>query len=219
MPHPIEQTLAIITSPESKLRDISPIIYRLPNDLPAHETRMRYLDQTNCASRTMRLWLRMEYGSDWHMQTDQKDDSDVFALIREPKIRWWSGVRGWMNNLPWYAWWQNEQLMKKFFPHFNRFTMNQSQVLDVVKPKHLIKVDGDLDQRFTNFCRKHRLRQYGKLFWDKNHRHTSQQILEMENKGYSQLKSWLKNNKKWQDKLDAFLEPDYNWWKKVDMQE
>ena len=119
MPQPIEQTLAIINSPDSKLTDITPIIYRLPNDLPEHETRMRYLDQTSCASRTIRLWLKMEYGDKWHMQTTEKDDSDVFALVREPRIRWWSGIRSWMYNLPWYAWWQNEQLMEKFFPHFN----------------------------------------------------------------------------------------------------
>ena len=219
MPTRLEQTLAIINSPESKLTEITPIIYRLPDDLPAHETRIRYLDQTNCASRTMRLWLTTEYGSGWHMQTDQKDDSDIFALVREPKIRWWSGVRAWMNNIPWYAWWQNEQLMEKFFPHFNRFTTNQSQILDVVKPKHLIKVDSDLDQRFTNFSRKHKLRQYGPLEWHKNDRYRDKNQREMENKGRSQLTHFLKDNKKWQDKLDAFLEPDYKWWDKVQYQD
>ena len=35
MPTAIEQTLAIINSPDSKLRDLTPIIYRLKNNQPA----------------------------------------------------------------------------------------------------------------------------------------------------------------------------------------
>ena len=41
----------------------------------------------------------------------------------------------------------------------------------------------------------------------------------MENKGRSQFARWLEKNKEWQDKLDAFLEPDYKWWDKVQHQD
>jgi len=216
MPEPIEQTIAIINSPDSKLRDITPIIYRLNDSHPAHITRFRYLDQTCCASGTMRNWLSTEYGSKgWHMQTDQKDDSPMFALVRDPRERWWSGVRSWMNNLPWYSWWENEQLMTDYFPHFNRFTTSQWQILDQVEVDHYIKVDSDLADRFANFCRKHKLLQYGRLKKFKNHRHQDENVMKMENTGRSQLEKFLRQNKKWNDKLEEFLAPDYAYWDRV----
>ena len=215
MPTAIEETLAIINSPDSKLRDISPIIYRLDDDLLGDIKRFRYLDQTCCASGTIRNWLMTEYGDKWHMQTDQQDDSMLFALVRNPHERWWSGVRSWMNNLPYYAWWENEQLMEKFFPHFNRFTTSQSQILDQVKVDHFIKVDSDLDERFSNFCRKHRLLQFGRLKKYKNHRHVDPKVKAMEDKGRTQFEKWLRKNRKCHDKLEEFLAPDYRYWDKV----
>ena len=156
-----------------------------------------------------------EYGDKWHMQTDQQDDSMLFALVRNPHERWGSGVRSWMNNLPYYAWWENEQLMEKFFPHFNRFTTSQSQILDQVKVDHFIKVDSDLDERFSNFCRKHRLLQFGRLKKYKNHRHVDPKVKAMEDKGRTQFEKWLRKNRKWHDKLEEFLAPDYRYWDKV----
>ena len=219
MPTAIEQTLAIINSPDSKLRDTSPIIYRLNDDVPNDLVRFRYLEQTCCASGTMRHWLSTEYTNQWQMQTDQKDQSWVFALVRHPHERWWSGVRSWMNNLPWYSWWENEELMEKFFPHFNRFTTSQSQILDQVKVTHYIKVDQALDERFSKFCRKHRLLQYGRLRKYKNQRHVDENVKKMEDKGRVQFERFLRQNKKWQDKLEEFLDRDYTYWQKVEHQD
>ena len=215
MPTAIEQTLAIINSPESKLREITPIIYRLKNDQPAGVKRFRYLDQTCCASGTMRNWLDTEYKGNWHMQTNEDDDSMMFALVRHPHERWWSGVRSWMNNLPWYSWWENEQLMEKFFPHFNRFTTSQWQILDQVNVDHYIKVDTNLDERFSKFCRKHGLLQFGRLKKYKNHRHVDEKVKAMEDKGRQQFERFLRSNKKYNDILEEFLAPDYKYWDKV----
>lgn len=219
MPTAIEQTLAIINSPDSKLRDLSPIIYRLTDDNDPNMTRFRYLDQTCCASGTMKHWLRTEYGNKWQMQTDEKDDSWIFALVRNPHERWWSGVRSWMNNLPWYSWWENEELMEKFFPHFNRFTTNQSQILDQVEVEHYLKVDPALDERFAKFCRQHKLLQFGRLRKFKNQRYVNENVKKMEDKGRRQLEKFLRENKKWKDKLEDFLQPDYKYWQKVEHQE
>lgn len=221
MPEPIEITKQIILSPDSKLRESFPVIYQLP-EAATHdkEGRVRYMDQTCCADKSIRRWLNQEYGAIELQMPDKEhtDQSEIFALVREPEQRWWSGVREWMNNLPWYAWWLDEQIMQ-FWPHFNRFTLNQSTSLDQAKPQHLIKCDENLAPRIANFARKMKLRQYGKLDWVKNARYANPEKKRMEDKGQQQLEAWLRKNPNYQKKLDDYLEPDYNWWNKVKYQD
>lgn len=217
MPTPIEQTLEIIFSPESRLRETIPLVYQLPNaaTLPG-EARIRYLSQTGCADKTIRQWLSTEYTDIELQMPDQtyQDQSEIFALVREPTERWWSGIRMWMGNLPWYAWWQNDRVMQQW-PHFSRFTLNQSTILDQAKPQHLIKCDLNLSTRIYDFARRHRLRLYGPLAHVKNHRHTNLELKKMEDKGRSQLEAWLKKNPDHQKKLDEYLAPDYAYWDRV----
>jgi len=221
MPEPIEQTLQIILGPESKMRETTPLIYQLPEmSTQPGENRIRYLDISCCAARTIRKWLIREYGN-IELQVPgktHKDQSEMFALIREPKERWWSGVREWMINLPWYAWWQNDKVMAQW-PHFNRFTINQSVTLDQAKPQHLIKCDRDLPNRIYKFARQFRLRQYGPLIHIKNTRYLNPDIKKMQDKGRSQLEAWLRKNPTYQKQLDDYLEPDYAYWDKVKNQE
>ena len=218
MPTPIETTIDIVLDPSSRMRDITPLVYQLPKDsTKAYEPRMRYLDLSCSAARSTRAWLRKEYGN-IELQVPPldkyEDQSDIFAMIREPKERWWSGVREWMNNLPWYAWWQNEKIMTQW-PHFNRFTIAQHVTVNQVNPKHLIKVDADLDKRMITFARKHRLKLYGPFDRRRNYRYVDTPRKEMEDKGRSQLERWLKENPKYQEQLDIYLEPDYVLWNKV----
>ena len=222
MPTPIDITIGIILDPSSRMRETTPLIYQLPKDSTTeHETRIRYLDISCCAARSVRGWLRKEYGG-IELQVPpfdkHEDQSDIFAMIREPKERWWSGVREWMNNLPWYAWWQNEKVMAQW-PHFNRFTIAQHVTLNQVEVKHLIKVDPDLDKRMVDFARKHRLRLYGPFERRRNYRYVQIPRKEMEDKGRSQLQRWLKKNPKCQEQLDIYLKPDYDLWDKVKNQE
>ena len=108
MPTPLEQTIAIILDPSSKLREVNPLIYQIPStSVTEHETKIRYCDLVDGdLSKTMRNWIMTEYG-DMQLQSlpleENEDQSDIFAIIREPEQRWWQGVREWMTNLPWYS--------------------------------------------------------------------------------------------------------------------
>ena len=222
MPTPIEQTLAIIFSGDSKLRESTPLIYQMPDKEESdNEKRMRWHFLTNSATNSVKHWLTTEYGTPV-LQTlpleENKDQSEMFALIRDPKERWWSGVREWMHNLPWYSWWENEKLMDQW-PHFNRFTIAQHVTLDQAPAQHYIKVDHRINDRMVNFARKHRLRLYGPFRWVQNKRHNWADRKKMEDKGRSQLEKWLAKNPTYQKKLDDYLEPDYQYWNKVKHQD
>ena len=223
MPTPIEQTISIILDPASKLRDASPLVYCVPTDsVDQHEPHMRYFDLPDGdLSKTMRRWMMTEYG-DALLQSepieDNADQSEIFAVIREPKTRWWQGVKEWMTCLPYYSWWANEKIMEQW-PHFDRFTIAQHVTLDKVKGiKHFIKGDHKLAERFSKFCRKHRLRQYGKLEMVHNLEDTFPDRKKMLDQGVKQLRAWLKKNPEYQKRLDEYLEPDYKYWEKVENQ-
>ena len=222
MPTPLEQTIAIILDPSSKLREVNPLIYQIPStSVTEHETKIRYCDLVDGdLSKTMRNWIMTEYG-DMQLQSlpleENEDQSDIFAIIREPEQRWWQGVREWMTNLPWYSWWENKQIMEQW-PHFNRFTMAMHVTLDKVPVKHFIKGDADLSIRFANFCRTHKLRQYGKLGMVQNLSTANIQRKKMQDTGVKQLRDWLKTNKDKQQQLDEYLHKDYSYWEKVETQ-
>lgn len=222
MPTPLEQTIAIILDPQSRIRETNPLVYEMPKDKMAdHETRMRYFDLPDGdLSKSMRRWMITEYGDSVLQKEpieDDQDQSPIFAVIREPQERWWGGVREWMTNLPWYSWWENEQIMQ-YFPHFNRFTMNMDTTLKKVKVTHFIKGDKDLPERFANFCRKHRLRQYGKLPMVPNLSDADTNRKNMQDVGVQQLKKWLRKNPDYKKKLDDYLAHDYKYWNKVEDQ-
>ena len=45
MPTPLEQTIAIILDPVSKLREINPLVYQIPStSITEHESKIRYCD-------------------------------------------------------------------------------------------------------------------------------------------------------------------------------
>ena len=71
----------------------------------------------------------------------------------------------------------------------------------------------------VDFARKHKLRLYGPFERRRNYRYVQIPRKEMEDKGRSQLQRWLKNNPKYQEQLDIYLEPDYDLWNKVKNQE
>ena len=224
MPTPLEHSISIILSKESKLRDKTPIIYALPEKMPegwGELRRMRYLDHDVSGGRNVLKWLRTEYGNDLILQQppfDQYDDqSEIFTGIREPKERWWSGIRDWMRFLPWYAWWLNEAIMEQW-PHFHRATLRIHDVMEQIKPQHLIKVDENFGDRMKRFAKSQRLICYD--FPNKrNNRHRFKDIDAMEKKGRSQLESWLKKNPDRQKQLDDYLDPDYAYWDRVKNQE
>jgi hypothetical protein len=224
MPTPLEQAISIILSPESKLRDKTPILYALPEQFPQQikmTQRLRFLDHDISGGRNVKAWLRKEYGTLILQQPEfekYKDQSEIFTTVRNPQERWWSGIRDFMHMLPWYAWWLNEKMMTQW-PHFHRATFRIHDVMQQIKPQHLIKVDERFGTRMENFARKHGLVMYGAFPHLRAWRYSNEDLRKMENKGRSQLEAWLKNNPNYQKQLDDYLEPDYQYWNKVKDQE
>ena len=224
MPTPLEQAISIILSPDSKLRDQTPILYALPEQLPEQikmNKRLRFLDHDISGGRNVKAWLRREYGTPILQQPpfeQYKDQSEIFTTVRDPHERWWSGIRDFMHMLPWYAWWLNEKIMTQW-PHFHRATFRIHDVMQQIKPQHLIKVDERFGTRMENFARKHGLVMYGAFPYLRAWRYSDESLRKMENKGRSQLEAWLKNNPNYQKQLDDYLEPDYQYWDKVKDQE
>jgi hypothetical protein len=224
MPTPLEQAISIILSPESKLRDQTPILYALPEQLPEQiklNNRLRFLDHDISGGRNVKAWLLREYGTPILQQPpfeQYKDQSEIFTTVRDPHERWWSGIRDFMHMLPWYAWWLNEKIMTQW-PHFHRATFRVHDVMQQIKPQHLIKVDERFGTRMENFARKHGLVMYGAFPYLRAWRYSNEDLRKMENKGRSQLEAWLKNNPNYQKQLDDYLEPDYQYWDKVKDQE
>lgn len=224
MPTPLEQGIAIITGRESKLRDKTPIIYALPEKMPegwGELKRLRFLDHDVSGGRNVKTWLRRDYGS-LVLQTppfDQHNDqSEIFTTIREPLERWWSGIRDFMYLLPYYSWWENEKIMEQW-PHFHRATLRIHDIMDQVKPQHLIKVDENFGERMIEFARSHKLLCYGPFPFQRHIRHARQDIWNMEKQGRKQLEKWLRKNEKYQKILDDYLEPDYQYWNRVKHQD
>ena len=227
MPTPLDEAIRIILDTRnSKLRDKTPRLYGLPKDPPKGWTsvkRMRYLDHDISGGRNIKRWLKRDYQCRKLIMIpkpyDQHEDqSEIFTGIRHPVERWWSGIKDFMYFMPYYAWWSNEKIMAQW-PHFHRATLRQHDVMEEVKPHHLIKIDKGLNERIINFARKHQLPCYGQLPHEKHLRHYKPDIMKMENQGEKQLKQWLVKNPNYQKQLDDYLEPDFQYWNKVKNQE
>jgi len=224
MPTPLEQSLSVILGPDSKLRDKTPRVYAMPKAMPEGWTalnRMRYLDHDISGGRNVKSWLRNEYGSLVLQQPpfeECEDQSEIFTTIREPQERWWSGIKDFMHMLPYYSWWENEQMME-MWPHFHRATLRTHDIMEEIKPQHLIKVDENFGDRMVRFAKRHRLLCYGAFPHLRHIRHSRNDIQTMEKKGRKQLEQWLAKNPNRQKQLDEYLEPDYVYWNKVKHQD
>ena len=196
----------------------------MPKAMPEGWTalnRMRYLDHDISGGRNVKSWLRNEYGSLVLQQPpfeECEDQSEIFTTIREPQERWWSGIKDFMHMLPYYSWWENEQMME-MWPHFHRATLRTHDIMEEIKPQHLIKVDENFGDRMVRFAKRHRLLCYGAFPHLRHIRHSRNDIQTMEKKGRKQLEQWLAKNPNRQKQLDEYLEPDYVYWNKVKHQD
>ena len=120
--------------------------------------------------------------------------------------------------MPWYAWWKNEHIMK-FWPHFTRSTLRLHDVMQEVKPQHLIKCDDGLNDRIIAFAKNHGLLCYGNLPHEKALRHSKPDIKKLEDKGVRELKTWLRDNPDRKQQLEDYLDPDWQYWEKVEYQD
>ena len=227
MPTHLDEAIKIIVGPESQLRDKTPRIYAMPEKehMPKQFTnlkRMRFLNHDVSAGRNIKRWLWGDYSPEIILQqppfNKYEDQSEIFTLIRKPDDRWWSGIKDMFYFMPWYTWWTNEQVMKQW-PHFTRSTLRLHDVMEEVKPQHLIKCDDGLNDRMIKFAKEHGLLCYGNLPYEKALRHTKQDIKKLEDTGVRELKAWLRKNPDRQKQLDDYLEQDWQYWEQVEYQD
>ena len=227
MPSHLQETIKIISDSNNQMRTMVPRIYQLPEEkhMPKYFTnlkRMRFLNHDVSAGRNIKRWLWRDYHPEIILQEPPfdryEDQSEIFTLIRNPQERWWSGIKDMFYMMPWYAWWKNENIMK-FWPHFTRSTLRLHDVMQEVKPQHLIKCDDGLNERMIGFARTHGLLCYGNLPHEKALRHSKPDIKKLEDKGVRELKTWLRSNPDRKQRLDDYLDPDWQYWEKVEYQD
>jgi|TARA_B100000085_G_scaffold181707_1_gene165953 hypothetical protein len=227
MPTHLDEAIKIILSPSSKLRDKTPRIYQLPEEknMPKQFTnlkRMRFLNHDVSAGRNIKRWLWRDYNPEIVLQVppfDKYDDqSEIFTLIRQPDDRWWSGIKDMFYFMPYYTWWTNEEIMQQW-PHFTRGTLRLHDVMEEVKPTHLIKCDDGLNDRIIQFAKTHGLLCYGNIPHEKALRHSKPDIKKLEDLGVKELKAWLRKNPNRQKQLEEYLDPDWQYWEQVEYQD
>ena len=226
MPTHLDEAIKIILSPSSKLRDKTPRIYQLPEEknMPKQFTnlkRMRFLNHDVSAGRNIKRWLWRDYNPEIVLQVPPfekyDDQSEIFTLIRQPDERWWSGIKDMFYFMPYYTWWTNEEIMQQW-PHFTRGTLRLHDVMEEVKPTHLIKCDDGLNDRIIQFAKTHGLLCYGNIPHEKALRHSKPDIKKLEDQGVKELKAWLRKNPGRQKQLEEYLDPDWQYWEQVEYQ-
>jgi len=172
--------------------------------------------------RNIKRWLWRDYNPEIILQQPPfdkyEDQSEIFTLIRKPDDRWWSGIKDMFYFMPWYTWWTNEKIMTQW-PHFNRGTLRLHDVMQEVNPQHLIKCDDGLNDRVIKFAQKHGLLCFGNIPHEKALRHSKPDIKKLEDTGVRQLRKWLRKNPDRQKQLDEYIEPDWQYWEKVEYQD
>ena len=227
MPTHLDEAIKIILGPESKLRDKTPRIYQLPEEknMPKQFTnlkRMRFLNHDVSAGRNIKRWLWRDYNPEIILQQPPfdkyEDQSEIFTLIRQPDQRWWSGIKDMFYFMPYYSWWNNDDIMQQW-PHFTRGTLRIHDIMQDIKPKHLIKCDDGLNDRIIKFAKTHGLLCYGNIPHEKALRHSKPDIKKLEDQGVKELKAWLRKNPDRQKQLEDFLDPDWQYWEQVEYQD
>ena len=227
MPTHLDEAIKIILGPESKLRDKTPRIYQLPEEknMPKQFTnlkRMRFLNHDVSAGRNIKRWLWRDYNPEIILQQPPfdkyEDQSEIFTLIRQPDQRWWSGIKDMFYFMPYYSWWNNEDIMQQW-PHFTRGTLRLHDIMQDIKPKHLIKCDDGLNDRIIKFAKTHGLLCYGNIPHEKALRHSKPDIKKLEDQGVKELKAWLRKNPDRQKQLEDYLDPDWQYWEEVEYQD
>ena len=227
MPTHLDEAIKIILGPESKLRDKTPRIYQLTEEknMPKQFTnlkRMRFLNHDVSAGRNIKRWLWRDYNPEIILQQPPfdkyEDQSEIFTLIRQPDQRWWSGIKDMFYFMPYYSWWNNDDIMQQW-PHFTRGTLRIHDIMQDIKPKHLIKCDDGLNDRIIKFAKTHGLLCYGNIPHEKALRHSKPDIKKLEDQGVKELKAWLRKNPDRQKQLEDYLDPDWQYWEEVEYQD
>ena len=210
MPTPIENTLAIILSPDNKMRDKTPYVYDIP------ESNLCWLHNCGSASKSVMSWLKKDYGDMRKMNTEElkENQKSAFVLLSDPKYRWFTGVIEWASCFEDYAWFRNEKIME-WWPHFDRFTLAPWEVIEQTKVEHFIKVGPDLNETMQDFAREHDLKMYGNFPYIKPRWRTVKYIERMAKALKPALQNEMRRRPELEQKLDEYLEKDYQYYNKA----
>ena len=210
MPTPIENTLAIIYSPENKMREKDPYIYDIP------ESNLCWLHNCGSAAKSTLQWLKRDYGGARKMEDYQlkANEKPAFVLLQEPEYRWWTGVIEWASCFEDYAWWKNKKIME-WWPHFDRFTLAPWEVIEQTKVEHYIKVGPDLNDKMEDFAREHNLKMYGDFPYIKPRWRHVKYLNRMGTALKPALENLMRRKPELRQKLDEYLEKDYQYYNKA----
>jgi len=210
MPTPIENTIAIILSPENKMRDKTPYVYDIP------ESNLCWLHNCGSASKSTLQWLKKDYGNMRRMTPEQlkENQKPAFVLLQEPEYRWWTGVIEWASGFNDYAWWTHDKIME-WWPHFDRFTLAPWEVIEQTKVEHFIKVGPDLNEKMQDFAKEHNLKMYGNFPYVKPRWRHVKYINQMAEALRPALKNEMRRRPELQLKLNEYLEKDYEYYNKT----
>ena len=210
MPTPIENTLAIILSPENKMRDKTPYVYDIP------ESNLCWLHNCGSAAKSTLHWLGKDYGNMRKMTTEQlkENQKPAFVLLHEPEYRWWTGIIEWATGFEDYAWFRNQKIME-WWPHFDRFTLAPWEVIEQTKVEHFIKVGPDLNEKMQDFAKEHNLKMYGNFPYVKPRWRHVKYINQMAEALRPALKNEMRRRPELQLKLNEYLEKDYEYYNKA----
>jgi len=147
----LDTVLAIMRSPQNGMRRKTPVIINI-ND------KAGWLHLTGGAQHSMMAWLN-EFHRDQFKQVHPdkiKDyDKDVFVILAEPEKRYWNGITEWSTNWGTHEWWQHDDIME-WFPHFDRYTLRYSEVIDQVpQVKHFVKLDEGLSGKIETLSQQY----------------------------------------------------------------
>ncbi len=160
--------------------------------------------------------FKKDYGDMRKMTSEQLEANEkpAFVLLQEPEYRWWTGIMEWGSCFEDYAWFRNEKIME-WWPHFDRFTLAPWEVIEQTKVEHFIKVSPDLNEKMQDFAKEHNLKMYGDFPYAKPRWRTVPYITQMAEALKPELQTLMRRNPELRQKLDQYLEKDYQYYNKA----
>ena len=103
----------------------------------------------------------------------------------------------------------------EWWPHFDRFTLAPWEVIEQTKVEHFIKVGPDLNEKMQDFAKEHNLKMYGNFPYVKPRWRHVKYINQMAKALKPALENEMRRNPELRQKLDAYLEKDYQYYNKA----
>lgn len=202
--------LNIIRSPQNGMRTKNPVVYDIKG------TDFAWMQLTGCAMWSVYQWLKDNNYTWTEMSPEQvkSGHKKIFALVAEPQERYWRGIIEWSSCFGEYNWWQHGDIME-WFPHFDRYTLRYSELLDQVKIHDLIKVDNTLSSKMESFIKDNGM----KLELDFPHVRPRYRRVKWVKKIYNfvhpKFKKFVEKDLILNQKLQEYLAPDYLYYEKA----